>query len=85
MMIVIKHIYDFKIIYLFICFGCTGSQLLFTGFLYGGEQALLLIVVHGLLTAVASLIMEHRLQDLQDSVIVLHRLSCLVACGIFPE
>ena len=53
-------------------------------------------MVHGLLTEVASLVAEHRLQSVQPSVVVaprfsitgsivvVHRLSCPVARGIFP-
>ena len=53
------------------------------------EQGATLVVVHGLLIAVASLVVEHRLQahrpqQLQQvcSVVVeTHRLSCSMACG----
>ena len=48
-----------------------------------------LVVVSGLLIAVSSLIAEHRFQGTQasvvaagGSVVVAHRLSCPVACGI---
>ena len=70
-----------------------------------GEQGLLFVAVHGLLIAVASLVVDHRLQarglqqlqhagprvrGLQQlwrmgSGVVVHRLSCSVACGIFPD
>ena len=46
-----------------------------------GEQRLLFVAVHGLLTAVASLALEHRLQGVRASVVVGHGLSCPVACG----
>ena len=42
------------------------------------EQGLLLIVVHGLPIAVASLVAEHRALGPQTSVVVAHRLS---SCG----
>ena len=54
------------------------------------------VVAHGLLTAVASLV-EHRLQDAQasvavplglqssGSVVVVHRLICSMAHGVFPD
>ena len=53
------------------------------------------VVVHGLLIEVASLVAEHRLESMQasvvadlglqstDSVVVVHRLSCFMVCGIF--
>ena len=49
---------------LFMClfiFGCVGSSLLRGLFSSCGEQGLLFIVVHGLLIAVASLVVEHGL------------------------
>ena len=36
------------------------------------------------LVAVASRVAEHRLQGTGASAAVVHRLSCSVACGIFP-
>ena len=62
-----------------------------------GEQGLLFVVVRELLIAVASLVVEHRLQGMQasvvvacglwsaGSVVVAHRLSCSVACEIFLD
>ena len=56
-----------------------------------------LVAVHGLLTAVASLVVEHWLQGTMGisscdsglkspgSVVVAHRLSCSAACRIFPD
>ena len=44
-----------------IIFGCAGSSSLPKLFCSCGEQGLVLIVVAGLLTAVASLVVEHRL------------------------
>ena len=46
---------------LFIYFGCAGSSLLHGHFSSCGEWGLLLAVVCGLLIAVASLVVEHRL------------------------
>ena len=43
-----------------------------------GEKWQFFIVVHGLLTAEASPVVEHRLQGAQPSVPVAHRLS---SCG----
>ena len=84
------NLFIFKIIYLFLaalglccCVPASSSC---------SEQGLLFIAVHGLLAAVASLVAEHRLQarGLQQlchagSVVVVHRLSCAEACGIFPD
>ena len=47
-------------IYLFI-FGCTGSSLLCGLFSSCGEAEATLVAVHGLLTEVASLVVEHGL------------------------
>ena len=44
-----------------------------------------LAVVLGLPVAVASLIAEHRLQDMQASGVVMHGLSYPEVCGIFPD
>ena len=44
-----------------------------------------LVAVHEFLIAVASLLVEHRLIQFKDSVFMVHRLSCPVACGIFPD
>ena len=55
---------NFTLFYLFIyfIFGCIGSSLLRTGFLSScGERGLLFVAVHGLLIAVASLVVEHGL------------------------
>ena len=41
-------------------------------------------VVRGLLIAEASLIAGHGLYSV-GSVVVVHRLSCLVSCGVFPD
>ena len=44
-----------------------------------------LVLVCRLLIAVAFLFAEHGLQGAPASVVVAHRLSCSVACGIFPD
>ena len=43
-----------------------------------------LVVVHGLLCAVASLVAEHQLRS-TGSAVVVHGLICSVASGIFPD
>ena len=76
--------------YLFI-FGCAGSLSLHRLCSSCGERGLLL-VVHRLLLAVASLVEERRLwahwlQQLQlaGSAVVAHGLSSSMACGIFLD
>ena len=59
-MSVYKNDYIDLFIYLFI-FGCVGSSLLRAAFSSCGERGLLFIAVHGLLIAVASLVVEHEL------------------------
>ena len=49
------------------------------------RAGLSLVAVHGFLIAVASLLVEHRLIQFKDSVFMVHRLSCPVARGIFPD
>ena len=44
-------------------FGCVGSLLLHTGFLWLWRLGLLFVVVRGLLIAVASLVAEHGLWE----------------------
>ena len=44
----------------------------------------LVVVSRGLLTVVTCLVEGHRLYDEWASVVVVHGLSCPVACGIFP-
>ena len=81
-------------------FGCAGSLLLFTSFLWlhratsFSEQAFALVSVSRLLVAVVSLVMEHgpggsgvaasRLWS-TSSTRVAHGLSFSKACGIFPD
>ena len=54
-----------------------------------GKRGPLFITVRGPLIIAASLVAEHRLQTRRlsncGSVIVAHRPSCSVACGIFPD
>ena len=65
--------------FFFLIFGCARSSLLCMGlFSLCGEKWQLFIMVHGLLTAEASPVVEHRLQGAQPSVPVAHRLS---SCG----
>lgn len=44
-----------------------------------------LAVAHGLLVAVASVVLDHGLRGLRASVVVVHGFSCLRACGVFPK
>ena len=56
-----------------------------------------ILAVHGFLIAVASLVVDHRLQGTRASaavvprlqstglIVAAHRLSCSLACGIFPD
>ena len=44
-----------------------------------------LVLVHGLLIAVASLVVEHRFPGHVGSVVVAHGLSCPEVCGIFLD
>ena len=46
-----------------VCFGCAGSSLLLSDFLYLRRGGLLFVGVHELLTAVAPLVMERRLSS----------------------
>ena len=49
-----------------------GLRCCMQGFSSCGKQGLLFVAVYGLLTAVASVVVEHKL-------------SCSMACGIFPD
>ena len=51
--------------------------------LIAGSWGYCLLLVHGLLIAVASLVVEHRLQGAWASVAVVHGPNCFRACGIF--
>ena len=63
----------------------TGSLLLQGLTLVAGSRNYSVVVVHGLLTVLASLVAEHRLQDSQTSIVVVHGLSCSGVYGIFPD
>ena len=54
-------------------------------FFSGSEQGLLLVVVHGRLIVVASLVAEHRLSVAQAAGVVARGLGCPAACGIFMD
>ena len=71
------------IYYLFI-YGCAGSPLLLGFSLVSGSGGYSLLVVHGLHVEVASLVADHGLQS-TGSALVVHRLSCSKACGIFLD
>ena len=58
---------------------CAGFSLIMESGVYSP------VSVCRLLTAVASLVAELGLQSMQASVVVVHRLSCSAACGIFPD
>ena len=68
---------------MFIC-GCTGSLLLWADSLAAASRRYSLAVGHGLLTAVSSLVADLGPQS-AGSVVVTHRLSYPLACGIFPD
>ena len=53
-----QEVFDYLFICLFVCFGSSGSSSLGLGFC--------LVVVHGLLIVVASLVVEHRPVDLSS-------------------
>ena len=72
-----------KFIYLFLA--ALGLRCCARAFSSCGEQGLLLIAVHGLLITEASLCCGAWALGVRASVVVVHRLSCSVACGIFPE
>ena len=64
-------------------YGCTGSLLLHSGFLQLWRAGATLVAIHRLLTAVAPLVEEHGPLGHMGSVVVAHRLSCLVTHGMF--
>ena len=66
-------------VYLWLCWVFVAARMLC------GEHRYFLVAVCGFLIAVASLIAEHGLQGTQASVVVAHRSSCPVACGIFLD
>ena len=53
--------------------------------LVSGSRGYSLVSVHGLLIAVASLVVEHVLWVTRALVVVAHGLSCPMACEIFPD
>ena len=72
----------------------TGCHCLFSFFLRASRRQGIILAALGLCCraqafsgrgARASLLAERRLEGTQASGVVAHRLSCLVACGIFPE
>ena len=78
-------------------FDCAGSLWLPGFSLVSSSRGCSLILVCGLLTVVASLVSEHRLQgawasevaapklQTTGSTVAAHRLSCSPACGLFPD
>ena len=62
----------------FIYLACAGSSLKLRLFFNCSEQGLLSSCGHGLLTVVASLVAEHKLQGAQTSVVIARGLS---SCG----
>ena len=77
-----KHFLKNKFIFYLFIFGCVGSLLLRRAFSSCSEQGLLFVVLRGLLTAVASLVVEHGLQAcvlqqlwFMGSVVVVHGLQ----------
>ena len=71
------------IIYLVI-WGCAGSSLLYSGFLWFWRARLLFVAVRGLLVVVASLVAKHRLWVV-SLIVVACGLSCSKACGILQD
>ena len=76
----------YTFVYLFIYLFMTVLSLRFCARAFSScaKWGPLFIAVRGPLTIAASLVAEHRLQT-RSSVIVAHRPSCSVACGIFPD
>ena len=87
----------FNIISFFFFFGHTGALLYVSFTVVGASRGHSRVVVYRLLIAVASLVAEYRLWGMQASVVsapwlqstgsivVAHRCSCSVACGILPD
>ena len=69
---------------IYFIFDCAGSLLLRVGFLQLVASGATLVVAHGHLIVVTpccrAWVLEH-----EGSVVVVQELSCLVACGIFPD
>ena len=55
------------------------------GILIALSRGYCLAAVSGLLSVVASRVVEHRFYGTQTSLVVLQRLSCLSASGNFPD
>ena len=70
------------LIYLFLA---VLSLLLCRFFSSSSKPWLLFIAGHRLLIAVASLVAEHGLYSMRASVVLVHRLSCSLAHGIFLD
>ena len=82
------YIYIFNIIYSFLT--ALGLHWFVWIFSSCSEWKLLFVALHGLLIAVASLVIGSQACGLQElwctgSVIIVHGLSCSVACGMFPD
>ena len=85
-------LFFFKNIFYFI-FGCAGYSLLHVALsLLAESRGHSLVVVHGLLIAVPSFVVEHRLEGVWASVVAAHGLSsygiglsCKIPCGIFLD
>ena len=72
----------------FIClfvFGCAGSLLRCAGCSCSERGLLSSCSAQASRCSGFSLVVEHGLEGVQSSLIVMHRLSCSVACGIFPN
>ena len=81
-------LFIYLFIYLFMA--VLGLRFCTRAFSNCGKWGPLFIAARGPLIIAASLVAEHRLQTRTGSrragsVIVAHRLSCSVACGIFPD
>ena len=73
-----------KILRIYLFLAALGLHCCAWAFCSCSERGLLFVAVHGLLTAVASLVAEHRLYS-EGSVVVVHGLSCSAARGIFLD
>ena len=66
-------------------FGMLGLCCCAWAFSSCSKQGLLFIVMHRLLNVMAFFVAEHRSRALGLSVVVMHRLSCSVAGGVFLD
>ena len=72
-------------VYVCLLFGCAGCSLLHTGSaLVAASRGFCLVVTHGLLAAVASLVADHGLQGARAQQCD-HGVRCPTACGIFRD